>query len=254
MKEVVRQYWDNEPCGTRDIPYPVGSLDYFEAIAERRDRLDWFIPEYAQFDKWKGKKVLEVGCGAGSDSIRFAQAGADITSIDLSPRSVLLTRERLHLYGCKGNVLEADAEEMPFDNDNFDFAYSYGVLHHTPNIYRAINEIYRVLKSGGQICIMLYHKYSLVALQMWLMFGLFKLKPTRSISDILANHHESLGTKAYTVNEVERLFSSFDNVKIHTRVTAYDIRYSRNGYLPIGVAKLIPQCLGWNIIIQGQKP
>ncbi len=182
-KEAVKQYWDNEPCGTRDIPYPVGSLAYYEEIAEKRDKLEPFIAQYAQFDKWKGKKVLEVGCGVGSDLIRFAEAGAIVTGIDLSPRSVFLAQERLHLYKYNGVVIEADAENIPYKDDAFDFVYSMGVLHHTPNIEKAISEIYRVTKSGGKICAMLYHRNSIVALQMYLLFGLFALKPWRSTGE-----------------------------------------------------------------------
>lgn len=253
-KELVKQYWDNEPCGTRDIPYPVGSLAYYEAIAERRDRLEPFIAEYDQFDKWKDKKVLEVGCGVGSDLIKFAQAGADITGMDFSPRSVFLAKERLELYKCSGKVDEGDAENLPYNDGVCDFVFSWGCLHHTPNLEKAISEIHRVTKSGGKICVMLYNRHSIVALQMYLLFGLFKLRPSRSVADILANHHESLGTKAYTVVEVKQMFSAFRNLRIDTRITSYDLRYGRDRYLPIWIGRVIPQRFGWNIIVRGQKP
>ncbi len=253
-KELVKQYWDNEPCGTRGIPYPVGSFAYYETIAEKRDRLVPFIAQYAQFDKWKGKKVLEVGCGVGSDLIRFAQAGAYAIGIDLSPRSVFLTRERLHLYKYKSEVIEADAENIPYKDNTFDFCWSCGVLHHTPNIKKAISEIHRVIKSGGEICVILYHRRSLVALQMYLVFGLFAMKPWRSIDNILAHNHESLGTKAYTVDEVRRMFSMFKNLEIITQVSSYDLRYGRDKYLPNWVGKLVLRGLGWFIVVRGKKP
>lgn len=254
IKEAVKQYWDNEPCGTRGVPYVVGSMAYYDTISERRDELDWYIPEYAQFDKWKGKKVLEVGCGVGSDLIRFAQDGAQVYGIDLSPKSVILAKGRLHLYKCVGTVVEGDAEHIPYQDNSFAFVYSWGVAHHTPNIEKAIKEIYRVTKSGGEICIMLYHRHSIVALQMWLLFGLLKGKPWRNISDILANHHESEGTKAYTIKEVRQLFSIFDNLRVDVRVSSYDIRYARDRYLPRWVARILPQGIGWNIIVRAGKP
>ncbi len=254
-KELVKQHWDEEPCGTRNIPYPVGSLAFFETISEIRDKLDPEIVRFAQFDKWAGKEVLEVGCGVGSDLIKFAQAGAFVMGIDLSSRSVFLARERLRLYKIKtAQVIEADAESMPFKENTFDLVFSYGVLHHTPNIEKAISEIYRVTKPGGKICIMLYNRHSLVSLQMWIMFGLLKGKPFCNMADIFANHHESLGTKTYTVGEVDDMFCLFDDVKISTVVTSYDLRYGRDRYSPMWVGKLIPQCLGWNLIIQGRKP
>jgi hypothetical protein len=101
---------------------------------------------------------------------------------------------------------------------------------------------------------MLYHKPSLVALQMYLMFGLLRLRPLRSIDDILANHHESAGTRAYTVKEARQMFSVFQNVRVDVRVTSYDLRYWRDRYLPMWCGKAVPRVLGWNIIIRGQKP
>jgi ubiquinone/menaquinone biosynthesis C-methylase UbiE len=166
----------------------------------------------------------------------------------------LLAWERLRLYKCSGKVVEGDAENLPCEDGAFAFAFAWGCLHHTPNIGRAIQEIYRVTKSGGEVCVMLYHKPSLVALQMYLMFGLLRLRPLRSIDDILANHHESAGTRAYTVKEARQMFSVFQNVRVDVRVTSYDLRYWRDRYLPMWCGKAVPRVLGWNIIIRGQKP
>lgn len=253
-KELVRQYWDDVPCGTGSITYPKGSAEYFEAIAENRNRLEPFIADYARFDKWAGRKVLEVGCGVGSDLLRFARAGAHVVGVDLSPKSVSLAKSRLHAYHCRGDVLVADAEKLSFKDNEFDLTYSWGVLHHTPNPERAIQEIYRVTKPGGEICVMLYHRHSLVALQLYLLFGLFALRPLRSLKDIIANHHESPGTKAYSVAEARRMFSAFKELEIEVRLTPYDLRYKRDKYLPRWVGRLIPQRLGWFMVIQGKKP
>jgi len=252
-KELVKAYWNNEPCGTGSIGYPEGSLEYFESIAKNRDRLDYFIPEYAQFEKWKNKKVLEVGCGAGSDLVRFARAGALVTGIDLSSRSAVLTKHRLNIYGCRGNIFIGDAEKLPFDDGEFDFLWCWGVLHHTPDTEKAISEIYRVMKPSGRICIMLYHKWSLVGLQMWILFGLLKGRPFRGLDEILAEHHESVGTKAYSVGEVREMFSAFDNVRVDVRITAYDIRYGRDKYLPKWMWRIVPSRFGWNLVVQGNK-
>ena len=252
-KKSVQQFWDMTPCGTGDINIEPKTLKYFEAISERRNKLEPFIADYAQFDRWAGKRVLEVGCGAGSDLLRFAKENASITGIDLSPRSVSLAKTRLRTYNCQGNVLIADAEQLPFKTGSFDLVYSWGVLHHTPDTEQAIREVYRVTKPGSEICIMLYHRYSLVTLQMYLMYGLCVFKPLRSLKDILAKHHESPGTKAYTTAEAQQMFSAFKYVKIKVCITPYDLRYKRNKYFPQWVGKLIPQCLGWFMVIRGQK-
>lgn len=252
-KKAVQHFWDETPCGTGTIAYPSGTLEYFEAVTDNRNRLEPFIGEYAQFYKWAGKKVLEVGCGAGTDLLRFTLAGGNAVAIDLSPQSVSLAKSRLQTYNCEGDVLVADAENLPFKNDVFEVTYSWGVLHHTPNPERAIKEIYRVTKPGGEICIMLYHRYSLVSIQMYLIYGLFALKPFQSLKDVLAKHHESPGTKAYTVAEARQMFSAFKDVEIRIRLTPYDLRYKRDRYLPRWVGRLLPQRIGWFMIIQGQK-
>lgn len=252
-KKAVQHFWDDTPCGTGNIAYPEGTLEYFEAVAENRNQLEPFVAEYAQFEKWAGKRILEVGCGAGTDLLRFANAGAYVTAIDLSPHSASLASSRLQAYNCHGNVLVGDAENLPFKSNEFDLIYSWGVLHHTPDTERAIHEIYRITKPGGEICIMLYHRHSLVALQLYLLFGLFAFRPFQSIEDILAHHHESPGTKAYTVAEVRQLFSAFQGLKVDIRLTPYDLRHKRNKYLPRWVGKLIPHHFGWFLVIQGQK-
>ncbi|MFH0846721.1 MAG: class I SAM-dependent methyltransferase [Chloroflexota bacterium] len=253
-KESVRQYWNHVPCGTGDVTYQEGSLEYFEAIAAKRDRLEPFISDYAEFGKWAGKRVLEVGCGVGSDLLRFAQAGANAVGIDLSSKSALLAKSRLRLYNCPGEVLVADAENLPFAEGEFELIYSWGVLHHTPDTGSAVHEIYRVTKPGGEVRIMLYHRHSLVALQMYVMFGLLSCRPFRNLKDIIARYHESPGTKAYTVSEVRKLFSEFQKVKVEIRLTPYDLRYRRDRYLPAWAGRLVPKCLGWFMVIRGHKP
>ncbi len=253
-KELVRRYWDDSPCGTDGITYPEASREYFEAMADNRKKLEPFIAEYAQFDRWAGKEILEVGCGAGADLLRFAQAGAQVVGIDLSIRSASLAKSRLHAYDCQGETMVSDAENLPLKSSEIDLTYSWGVLHHTPDPEKAIGEIYRVTKSGGSICIMLYNRHSLVALQMYLLFGLLRARPFRSLKDILAKHHESPGTKAYTLAEVRQMFSAFDELKIRTHFTPYDLRYKRNSYLPRWLGRIIPKRFGWFIIIRGRKP
>ena len=253
-KVSVQRFWDDTPCGTGNIAYSVGTLEYFEEIAAKRNQLEPFIVDYAQFPRWTDKKVLEVGCGAGSDLLRFAQAGAKTTGIDLSPSSASLANSRLRLYICQGDTLVTDTENLPFKSNTFDLVYSWGVLHHTPDTERAIKEVYRVTKPGGEVCIMLYHRHSLVSLQMYLRYGLFVFRPLRSLKDILAKHHESPGTKAYTKVEVRQMFSAFDGLKVDIQLTPYDLRYGKDKYLPKWVHKLTPKRLGWFIIIRGQKP
>jgi len=226
-KNKVRAVWNNEPCGTHDIPFPRGSIEYFELIAKRRYQLEPFIHKYAQFEEWSSKKILEVGCGVGTDLLQFAMAGADVTGIDLTQESSSLAKSRLQAYGRQGEVLITDTETLPFRDSLFDLVYSWGVLHHTPNPEKAISEIHRLIKPGGKICIMIYNRHSMVAIQLYLLFGLLAFKPLRSQKEIFAKHLESPGTKAYTKAEARRMFSKFKDLKIESVLTPYDLRYKR---------------------------
>ena len=104
--------------------------------------------------------MLEIGCGIGTDAARFAEAGADYTGVDLTDAAIELARKRFELFGLKGRIEVADAENLDFPSDSFDVVYSHGVLHHTPDIEAAVREIHRVLKPGGRAIVMLYHRGS----------------------------------------------------------------------------------------------
>jgi ubiquinone/menaquinone biosynthesis C-methylase UbiE len=253
-KESIRAFWDTTPCGTRDLALTPGQKGFFEALEQHRYRMEPFIQTYARFPDWKQRRVLEVGCGVGTDLLQFARAGASVHGVDLSSRSVGLARQRLELYGYEGEVREADAEALPFRDETFDLVYSWGVIHHTPDPPQAVREIYRVLKPGGQICIMIYHKHSLVAAQAYLACGLLRLQPLRSVDDIIAHHVESPGTRAYSRKEAARLFQRFADVAIETLLTPYDIRYARGRYLPAWVKRLLPNAVGWFMVVRGRKP
>src|SRR5438270_12313 len=97
--DVVRKYWDQRPCNIRHSAAPVASRQYFDEVEARKYFVEPHIPAFAQFERWRGKRVLEVGCGIGTDSINFSRAGAHLTAVDLSERSVEICRARFSLYG-----------------------------------------------------------------------------------------------------------------------------------------------------------
>ncbi len=144
--------------------------------------------------------------------------------------------------------------------------YSFGVLHHTPHTERAIGEVLRVLKPGGQIRIMLYHKRSWVTLKVYMRHGLLALQPFASLDRLLADHMESQGTKAYTVGEVQAMFAAFEGVAVQPVLTCYDTWRGYETSHHRGVlalvrrlwpAWLVKQCgdrFGWNLLISGTKP
>lgn len=253
MKDLVREYWNREPCGTCANDIVSDKLAWFVDIARKRRAKEPFIPRYAEPWRWNKKNILEVGCGAGSDLVVFALSGADVNAIDLSDKSVELARSNLTLRGLSGDVRVADAENLPYKDNYFDFVYSWGVLHHTPDTQKAINEIYRVLKPGGEICVMLYNRRSLVSLQMYLFYGLFKFRPFAKLNDLYGKYHESPGTKVYTPKELESMFSQFSKMNIFNQITCYDLRCGRDAYFPFLFSAFIPEGLGFFNIIKGVK-
>ncbi len=160
LKAQVHDFWQANPCGAKFAEIEIGSREFFQNIEQHRYATEWHIPEVVQFEKWQGKQVLEIGCGLGTDAINFARAGAHYTGVDLTERSIELVERRFAYEHLSGDLRVADAENLPFADNTFDLIYSHGVLHHTPDTQRAINETHRVLKPGGAAMVMLYHKSS----------------------------------------------------------------------------------------------
>ncbi len=173
--------------------------------------------------------MLEIGVGLGADHQGFAEAGARLTGVDLTERAVENTLRRFELLGLKSDLRAADAEVLPFAANTFDLVYSWGVLHHTPDTPRAIEEVRRVLRAGGSARIMVYHKHSMVGFMLWIRYALLTGRVFTSLDEIYARHLESPGTKAYTVAEARRLFAKFASCEIRTVLTHGDLLESESG-------------------------
>lgn len=161
--QEVRDYWDSRPCNVRHSSAPLGSRQYFDEVEQRKYLVEPHIPKFAEFDRWSGRKVLEVGCGIGTDAVKFARAGSIYTGIELSQISMDMAQERFRLYGLQGAFLQANAEELDslgLPEESFDLIYSFGVLHHTPNHHRALDQISRLVKIGGTVKVMVYAENS----------------------------------------------------------------------------------------------
>src|SRR5205823_12324829 len=129
--DQVREYWNRRPCNIRHSNKPVGTREYFDEVEARKYFVEPHIPGFAQFDRWKGKKVLEIGSGIGTDAINFARAGADYTGVELSSESMELTKQRFEVYGLPGKFFVGNTEEMssfvtPVEKQ--DMVYSFGVI------------------------------------------------------------------------------------------------------------------------------
>jgi SAM-dependent methyltransferase len=158
----VADYWNRRPCNLRHSAKEVGTREYFDEVEARKYFVEPHIPGFAQFNRWRGKRVLEVGCGMGTDAVNFARAGADYSAVDLSDASLELARKRFEVFGLKGDLRRCNAEELSMvaPPRSFDLVYSFGVIHHTPNPAAVIREIRKIVKDDGEIRLMLYAKNS----------------------------------------------------------------------------------------------
>ena len=160
LKERVRAFWQANPCGVKFADAVPGTRHFYELVEAHRYTKEWHIPIAADFRSSRGLKVLEIGCGLGTDGAQFADAGADYTGVDLTEAAVDLARKRFELFDLPGKLQTADAENLAFEDESFDLVYSHGVLHHTPEIGKAVREIHRILRPGGRAVVMLYHRGS----------------------------------------------------------------------------------------------
>lgn len=169
--EDVRDFWNTEACGTHFVPQYTDRKDFYARFREHRYRTEWHLQQLVPFAEAKGKRVLEIGTGNGADGAMFALHGADYTGVDLTEAALEATRRHFAELGLTGTFQKEDAEKLSFTDASFDIVYSHGVLHHTPHTQRAIDEVYRVLKPGGQAIVMLYHRHSFnyhVRIMMWM--------------------------------------------------------------------------------------
>jgi ubiquinone/menaquinone biosynthesis C-methylase UbiE len=242
------------------------------------------------FEQTSGLRVLEIGCGCGSEAERFARAGANCTALDLTNAAVSITQRRFQLAGLEGRFTQGDAENLPFADGSFDLVYSHGVLHHTPDTPRTIREVYRVLAPGGRAVIMLYYRNSfnyqvnlrvVRRLRTHLLKSELGLKLARKIwhepEEELRRHAELMQQDAdahldmqnilnrntdgpdnplsqvFSRASASKLFWQFKNVRT-------EVMFWNPNWLP-GVGKLVPNALeewlasrwGWHLWIYGLK-
>src|SRR5438046_8068659 len=118
LKRSVRDYWNADPCGTWTSEADFGTRAFFDEVERYRYGIEPHIAEIAQFDKWQGKRVLEIGCGLGTDLTQFARGGARTVGLDLTPRAAEIGRDRFAVYGLEGDFTNADAENLPFVDES----------------------------------------------------------------------------------------------------------------------------------------
>lgn len=251
LNDTVQSFWEQGPCGTESSitdDAKQGSPEWFQRIEDHRYAIEPMIHAIAQFTRHHGKKILEVGVGAGTDHLQWARAGADCHGVDLTKAAIETTKQHLVTYGFQSKLSHIDAEKLPFPDETFDVVYSWGVIHHSERPEAIINEIRRVLKKDGLFIGMMYGRHSLAVFKVWLRYALFAWKPWRSFKDVIWHHVESLGTKAYTINELKSMFSQFQEFSAKPWLTVYDTRK-----FPRCLVQFFPDRWGWFISLRAKK-
>lgn len=254
--EDVRNYWNShlnltQFLGDKDLE--PGSDRFFEEIERSFDRYGYKDQVFRDFAKGSaGQKLLEIGCGLGIELGRLGQLGFDVTGVDLAPQAVELANANLRRKGVTGRAMAANAESLEFEDAAFDAVYSSGVLQHTPDMEQAIAEIHRVLKPGGRILIVLYHRRS------W-----FYLLHRLARQNIEFDDEDAPIINAYTKAELRRLFSAFEEVSVAceyyrpepTGRTGFKAALFNGVFVP--VMRALPAAwvrnFGWHLVLTGRK-
>ena len=264
----VRDFWNRRPCNIRHSTKGIGSREYFDEVEARKYLVERHIPGFAEFERWKGKRVLEIGCGIGTDTMNFARAGADVTAVDLSEKSLEIARQRAAVFGLSNiQFYHGNAEELTsfVPGRGYDLIYSFGVIHHTPHPERVIQQLRLCSHPGTALKIMVYHRNSWKALQILLREGHGAFW---KFSELLERHSEAQTgtpvTYSYTPRSVRDFLSGFavDSVAVD-HIFPYCIpdylqyRYVKLWYfryLPAPLFRWLERHFGWHLCINAHFP
>ncbi|MGB5816947.1 MAG: class I SAM-dependent methyltransferase [Thermoanaerobaculia bacterium] len=252
VKKRMRRYWESHPIGVEAIEEEVGSPEFYRKYLDYYDQFYDYKWKTFEYEKYRGRKVLEIGCGLGIDSYKFAKWGAELTCIDLAQTSVRNTKRLLEQLGLRADVLQGDVEALAFPDESFDVVYAYGVLMLAENEPQAYDEIYRVLKEGGEALVVLYHRRS----WFWLLKNLSGTEVESEAGDPPVN-------RVHSLQEVAELFKRFSRVETRLERFPQQTRRRRGimafafNWVFVPLTRIIPRGLmrpfGWHIVVKAVK-
>ena len=252
IEDKIRRYWNTQPCNVKHGQSDIGTPEFFREVSERRYRVEPHIAEFAGFHLWAGKRVLEIGCGIGSDAEEFAKAGAEYVGIDLSEQSIALSQNRFKVLELEGEFYVKDASKTFADLGQFDLVYSYGVIHHFPGIDIIIDNVKEVLVPGGEFRFMVYARNS------WKQAMIFKG---------LDQYEAQAGcpyAKSFTKEEIPKLMGPGWNIErlrqehcFMYNVDAYKQgRYELEPWfaaMPDAMREAVREYLGWHLLVKARN-
>jgi 2-polyprenyl-3-methyl-5-hydroxy-6-metoxy-1,4-benzoquinol methylase len=221
-------WWEANPMGYdwhKTLQAQEGTREFYQGIDRRFFASSSFYRGKRPFERWipfdqiKGKRVLEIGCGLGAHAQLLSQAGCNLTCIDLTEKGVMSTRQRLELNGLHADIRQMDAERMDFPDNEFDFVWSWGVIHHSADTERIVRNVFRVLKPGGEFRLMVYHRRSLSGLYCigrGLIAG--KFFKGMSVQEVLSFYTDGYLARFYTRKELRELLKRGGFSSVETKV------------------------------------
>jgi ubiquinone/menaquinone biosynthesis C-methylase UbiE len=265
----VRDYWNARPCNIRHSTAPIGTREYFDQVEARKYFVEYHIPVFAEFKRWRGKKVLEIGCGIGTDTINFARAGAQVTTVDLSEKSMELARQRATAFGLEDRIrfYAGNAEQVSsfVPVVPYDLIYSFGVIHHTPHPGAILAQLRQYALPGTAIKIMVYHRRSYKVGRILLTEGKGQFW---KLSELVAKNSEAQTgcpvTYTYTRREGRRLLEEHgfrvNKVEVEHifpyRIPDYvQYRYRKEWHfrwMPQPMFRALERCFGWHLLLTGE--
>lgn len=261
----VEAYWNSRPCNSRHSTSPI-MRQYSEQVSERKYRVEPHIPGFSEFEKWKGKRVLDIGCGIGTMALDFARAGAKVTAVDLSEKSLEIARKRAVAENLDLTFGYVNAEDLnsPFTlYDYYDLVYAFGSIHHSPNPEAIIHNARGVLRPGGTLKLMVYNKYSWKSLWVLLKYGHGQFW---KFDELIARYSEAQTgcpiTHTYSKRELRAMLerNGFHIRKMDiNHIFPYDIEaYKRYEYKLAAPWKWLPdkfrfwleKKIGWHLLVE----
>lgn len=260
----VRDFWNRRPCNIRHSVSPIGTKKYFDEVERRKYFVEPHIPKFADFNKWKNKKVLEIGCGIGTDTMNFVRNGASVTAVEVSNESLKIAKQRAKTFGFQNRIkfYLANAEKLSkvVPVQPYDLIYSFGVIHHSPNPEKIINEIKKYTDRHSIMKIMVYNRYSWKVF--WILFKYAKGKFWKLDKVVAENSEAATGspvTYIYSKKQASNLLSGFKITKMSVdHIFPYDIpeyikyRYKKVWYfryLPRRLFRWLETTFGWHLLI-----
>jgi SAM-dependent methyltransferase len=199
--DEVRDYWNRHIHDLDITQHPVGSRGFFDDLDHYHFEKLHHLLQLIDFDGYWGRRVLEVGCGAGVDLARFAKGGALVTGVDLSSSAIALARTNFVQQGLPGTLQVADGEQLPFPDGSFDLVYAHGVVQYTANPGRLVEECRRVVKPGGEAIFQVYNRVS------W-------LNALSKLMKVGLEHEDAPVLRKYSWREFSQLLSGFRELEI----------------------------------------